>query len=104
MPSGCQTGHSLLFFQKRLQSYEANYFVSMIGGLFCSLIFAPQYLLLVVLLVAMEQSVSIMSQELGAPCVRAAPALPAQGSNHRTPGTRVYLWSSGMHRIFAMAD
>ena len=63
-----------------------------------------QYLLLVVLLVAMEQSVSIMSQELGAPCVRAAPALPAQGSNHRTPGTRVYLWSSGMHRIFAMAD
>jgi len=28
MPSGFQNGHSLRFFQKRLQSYEANYFVS----------------------------------------------------------------------------
>ena len=29
MPSGCQTGHSVRFFQKRLQSYVTNYFVSM---------------------------------------------------------------------------
>ena len=29
MPSGCQTGHSVRFFQKRLQSYMTNYFVSM---------------------------------------------------------------------------
>ena len=28
MPSGCQTGHSVRFFQKRLQSYVTNYFVS----------------------------------------------------------------------------